>query len=106
MKKCVVINEADNVAVAVSDLRPYEEIEINGKLLVVLEKIPKGHKIAIRPISSSEHVVKYGFPIGRATIDISKGQWFIRITWQQIWKEPSSMNSGNVYRRFRLNRSR
>lgn len=74
MKKCVVINEADNVAVAVSDLRPYEEIEINGKLLVVLEKIPKGHKIAIRPISSSEHVVKYGFPIGRATIDISKGQ--------------------------------
>lgn len=33
-----------------------------------------GHKYALRPISSGEKVIKYGFPIGTATMDIKKSE--------------------------------
>lgn len=36
--------------------------------------LTNGHKYAVRDISSGEKIVKYGFPIGVATENISKGQ--------------------------------
>lgn len=35
---------------------------------------PDGHKVALRDIKSGEFVIKYGFPIGRATSDIKTGE--------------------------------
>lgn len=48
----VVINEKDNVKVCLED----------------------GHKYAIKPILKGEEVIKYGYPIGVATCDISVGE--------------------------------
>ena len=56
---CVIINKSDNVAVN----------------LVGNDKIPVGHKFAIRNIAKDEYVIKYGQIIGIATKDISKGDW-------------------------------
>ncbi|MBQ7373971.1 MAG: altronate dehydratase [Clostridia bacterium] len=46
-----------------------------GVYLVDTDGIPKGHKFALRDIKKGEKVKKYGYPIGRATKDIKKGEW-------------------------------
>ncbi|MBL8891184.1 MAG: altronate dehydratase [Planctomycetaceae bacterium] len=41
---------------------------------VASEPIPAGHKMAVRPISAGQWVIKYGLPIGIAQCDIEVGQ--------------------------------
>jgi altronate hydrolase len=50
-----------------------ETIDVGGTPLVARVDIPKGHKIALRDIAISENIVKFGFPIGRATAPIHTG---------------------------------
>ena len=57
--KTVIINKKDNVGVC-----------LDGS-----DKIPAGHKYALQDISCGEYVIKYGEIIGRATADISAGEW-------------------------------
>lgn len=59
MKNTIIINEKDNV----------------GVTLTGNEKIPAGHKYALREIKKGETVIKYGEIIGRATSDIQVGEW-------------------------------
>lgn len=70
-KKSIIINPADNVAVALADLKCGELHE--GVTLA--EDVKKGHKFALRPIKTGENVIKYGVPIAHATEDISVGKW-------------------------------
>lgn len=60
MKQTLKLHPADNVAVILTDNNPIA---------------PRGHKIALRNIAKGDPVVKYGFPIGRATQDIAEGEW-------------------------------
>ena len=39
------------------------------------DRIPAGHKYALRPIAEGEYVIKYGEIIGRATQNIAEGEW-------------------------------
>lgn len=71
MKKYIVINEFDNVMVALEDFEASDIV--NG--VKILIPIKQGHKIALRDIKKGEDIIKYGYPIGKATIDILKGQW-------------------------------
>ena len=57
--KTVIINKKDNVGVC-----------LDGS-----DKIPAGHKYALRGIACGEYVIKYGEIIGRATQDIAEGEW-------------------------------
>ena len=57
--KNVIINEKDNVGVC-----------LDGT-----DKIPAGHKYALKDIAKDEYVIKYGEIIGRATADIPAGEW-------------------------------
>jgi len=68
-KNSVIIGRDDNVAVAIEDLKKGDRI-LDVK---ATEPIPAGHKIAIKPISSGEPVIKYDHPIGTATADIKPG---------------------------------
>lgn len=68
-KKTIIINPADNVAVALTDLKKGEVYE--GVTLI--EDIVKGHKFALKDIAQGEQVIKYGNPIARATADIAEG---------------------------------
>ncbi len=73
----VVLNAADDVAVALRDLRAGERVRIKGTAglaeLAVLGDVPLGHKLARRAIASGEIVRKYGEPIGGATAAIAAG---------------------------------
>jgi Altronate dehydratase len=74
MNKFLIINPADNVAVAIQKLEEGETLGINGTLLTVKTPIETGHKFSITDISAGENVIKYGFPIGHATRPIQPGE--------------------------------
>jgi altronate hydrolase len=63
----------DDVAVALRDLAAQESISLGDRTVVVADAIPRGHKVAIRPVSVGQVVRKYSWPIGRATADIAIG---------------------------------
>jgi altronate dehydratase small subunit len=73
----IVINQRDNVATALVDLRAGQEVLIriaeSTETISVSEDIPYGHKFAIRDIRMGEEVLKYGEVIGRATREIQSG---------------------------------
>lgn len=64
------IDPRDSVATALRDLEAGEQT--GGVTLA--EAVAKGHKLSIRAIAAGEPVVKFGFPIGRATRDIAPGE--------------------------------
>ena len=63
----------DDVAVALRDLASQETISVGDRSILVTDAIPRGHKVAIRPVSAGQAVRKYSWPIGRATADIPVG---------------------------------
>jgi altronate hydrolase len=73
MLKIAVIDGADNVAVALTNLEAGEKIAANGLEIVLKENISRSHKFALTKIYAGNDVVKYGYPIGRATKDIEPG---------------------------------
>lgn len=74
---CYVVLSKDNVATAMDDIKPGEIIltgeAVGAEKMTAYQKIPFGHKIALRDIYAGEEIVKYGVPIGVATADIEKG---------------------------------
>jgi hypothetical protein len=73
MNPVLVISSRDNVATALESLETGRSFAVNGTELTATQRIPRGHKIALRPILAGEPVMKYGNPIGTATTDIAAG---------------------------------
>lgn len=63
------INPADNVAVALADLRSGE----TACGVELATDVPAGHKFTLKVFSCGEDVIKYGFPIGHVTADVGIG---------------------------------
>jgi predicted homoserine dehydrogenase-like protein len=74
MRQVIVIDPKDNVATAIKDLRAGERIDTQRGAVVLLQDIPFGHKVALEAIPKGEVLVKYGAPIGRATVPIEPGE--------------------------------
>lgn len=70
MSKLFKINDKDNVAVALEELKKGEIID-NIKLL---DDISFGHKVLLSDLKNGENIIKYGNPIGHLTIDCKKGE--------------------------------
>lgn len=75
--KIVVMNEKDNVAVALTDLAVGEVVIVRvGEVLRearAVENVPRGHKIALTNIKKGEPIIKYGEVIGLASRTIMEG---------------------------------
>jgi len=75
--KIVVMNEKDNVAVALTDLAVGEVLIVRvGEVLRevrAVENVPRGHKIALTNIKKGEPIIKYGEVIGLASRTIMEG---------------------------------
>jgi len=69
----LVISERDNVATALEPIDAGREVRAGASTVVAAEAIPRGHKLAVRAIRTGEPVVKYGSPIGTASMDIAAG---------------------------------
>ncbi len=74
-----MLDVEDDVATALVDLEEGEKV--NARLdevsvdVVLRDDIEFGHKYALHDVAEGEEVLKYGMPIGRATQDISAGEW-------------------------------
>ncbi len=69
MSEVFQIHPIDNVAVALQPLTKGDTV----LGVTALEDIPYAHKVALRAVSAGEAVMKYGYPIGRATCAIEPG---------------------------------
>jgi altronate hydrolase len=73
MANFIKINPADNVAIAIHDTEAGQRLEIDGVSIVAQERIPAGHKVALREMAAGENVVKYGYPIGHLLEAVAEG---------------------------------
>ena len=69
-KLTIKLNDNDNVATALNDI----EIGAITQNVKSINKIPKGHKIALTKISKGEKIIKYDQLIGIASKDILAGE--------------------------------
>lgn len=90
-KRALRIHPEDDVAVVLEEVSPGEEVEAEGASVVALERVERGHKVALRPLERGRLVVKYGFPIGRAKLDIPAGSWVHSHNLE------SALSEGEVY---------
>lgn len=68
----------DNVATAIADIPSGTDVTINVEGVRIqihtIQRIPFGHKIAVRRIALGENLVKYGEVIGIASKEIGVGE--------------------------------
>lgn len=70
------INERDNVAIAMRDIKKGEAVVVDGqRLLEAAEDIEAGHKIALAPMAAGEKAYRYGEPIVETTRAVNTGEW-------------------------------
>ncbi len=101
-KNALKLDDNDNVAVVFSDVKKGDVITVFPDLFNIeaLDDIPAGHKVALKFIKEKDTVVKYGFPIGVATSDITKGKWVhthnlktsLTPEWKPVWRQVSALN--------------
>lgn len=76
MKRCLKINAADNVAIAlVEDLSRGETVVVGQQEVVLQDDIACGHKFALQDMAMGDNVIKYGYPIGHLTRPVRRGEW-------------------------------
>ena len=73
--KYLKINPADNVVVAISDLKAGEAITVDGHAITLKEDVPAGHKVTLKDFAQGENIIKYGYPIGHAVTAVEQGRW-------------------------------
>ncbi|MGL4369653.1 MAG: UxaA family hydrolase, partial [Spirochaetota bacterium] len=69
----LVIRAGDSVAVALKDICKDTAVSFEDLTVISKEKIPAGHKIALRDIAEGEPIIKYGNTIGTASRQIIAG---------------------------------
>lgn len=67
------INPADNVWVALTDLRAGEIVTINGHPLTLRNPIPSKHKFVEKEMNPGEDIIMYGVTIGKVLAPIAAG---------------------------------
>ncbi len=65
------LHESDNVLIALADL-PAGSV-VPGIDVPLADPVPRGHKMAVEPITKGQRVIRYGQTIGQATQDIPVG---------------------------------
>ncbi|WP_109314381.1 SAF domain-containing protein [Pseudovibrio ascidiaceicola] len=80
MIKALRLNAADNVATLLEDAGKGETVlvisEQNESLgkLELLQAIPFGNKVALRPMKPEDHLIKGGVAVGKAIKPVPQGQ--------------------------------
>jgi len=74
MRKLLILDPRDNIAVCLTELLQGEVIHQDELEVLVINPIPRGHKIAITAIDRGSGVIKYGERMGHATSNIAVGE--------------------------------
>ncbi len=68
------LHPLDSVAIIREPIGRHEVVVIDGHRITFEKALGFGHKIATRPITKGEQIIKFGIPIGSATADIGLGE--------------------------------
>jgi hypothetical protein len=74
MRKVLVLDPRDNIAVCLVDLNEGDVVEQDDLEITVLSRIPRGHKIASSDIAKNDGIIKYGERMGHAVAPIARGE--------------------------------
>src|SRR4051812_4140082 len=70
----ITMHRNDNVAIVVNDGGlPAGTVFTDG--LTLCERVPQGHKIALKDFAEGDPIVRYDVTIGYAMRDIPRGSW-------------------------------
>jgi altronate hydrolase len=72
--RALVLDQADNVAVALEDIAAGEALTLEARRLTTRDPIRCGHKLAVEPIPPGGVVRKYAEVIGVASAEIQPGE--------------------------------
>lgn len=75
LRRSLLINPKDNVAVVLEESKQADFITVRGDNVILLEDVIFAHKVALKDFKKGDVVFKYGEDIGFAVEDISKGAW-------------------------------
>lgn len=67
------IHPADNVYVALTDLKAGQQVSYNGSTATLSENIPAKHKFVMEPLAEAAPIIMYGVLVGKATQPIAGG---------------------------------
>ena len=74
MRKLLILDARDNVAVCLVDLEAGDLIEQDNIKIKIINRIARGHKIASKEIAKGEGIIKYGERMGHAVAPIAVGE--------------------------------
>jgi galactarate dehydratase len=72
--RTIRMHERDNVAIVANDGGLAAGTALPSGLVLV-DRVPQGHKVALVDIAGDAPVLRYGIPIGHALKDIAAGSW-------------------------------
>lgn len=73
MKRLLKINETDNVAIALTDLKAGEELLLDTAKIRIQNEVKAKHKISLTDLEPGAKVIMYGIVVGVATEQILTG---------------------------------
>lgn len=71
----IQIHPEDSVIISLREFKQGEQIQLGNQVIDIRTDIPLGHKIAVKAISKQDNIIKFGYPIGHARMDIQAGDW-------------------------------
>ncbi len=71
----IKIDPKDTVVVCLQPKKKGDVIEVDGKSITVSQDTPAGHKILLSDTATGTDIIKYGYPIGHAKVDLKAGDW-------------------------------
>ena len=71
--KVTKVHPADNVLVALNDLKEGEGVEYNGEAYVIIGNVPAKHKFVTNDMQSGDELFMYGVLVGKAQSFIPRG---------------------------------
>jgi altronate hydrolase len=67
------ISSTDNVAVALADLQPGEQVEAGGEKYTISSFLPAKHKFALKDLKTGDEVMMYGVVVGESLSPVPLG---------------------------------
>jgi hypothetical protein len=75
-KNALMMCKNDNVAIVIVAILKGDKITLpDNRVIVAVNDIPCYHKIAVHDIPAKQNILRYGEPIGYATVFIPEGSW-------------------------------
>lgn len=89
-KQALILDERDNIAVAIADLSAGNEVNVAGKEYRLVTDIPAKHKFALQDFAVGHAICMYGVLIGKALKPIATGE---RITTENVHHQAMGFHS-------------